>query len=449
MGVLRYCRIRHGKSYIDRGVRGPRMDAGRALVLVASGTFCWWRAHRSRIGRSYDGDTSSMTKTVLSAAGLLFAGLCQAQQFDRIGRSEVLPGVPERDWVFVGASLVDVVDDRFLGLVGVSGGGAGGHAFAFSTDQRSLFAVETFYTRGNRGERTDTVTFFDATTLGVVDEVVVPPKSALMLVRDGAIALSAEGRFLAVFNLTPATSISIVDVERRTFVGEISTPGCSLVYPAGERRYVMLCANGGLLTVTLDRNGNELSKARTEGFFDPQADPVTEAAVRYADQWLFVSFNGIVHPLDVSGGEPRFEDEWSLLTDADRAAGWRIAGRQHLAVHQASGRLYSLVRQSDEPLDDPKGMDGQEIWIYDLRTQSRIERWEARPRSAEAEDAGRGGGGIGATSGDGVSGILVTQGDDALLIAVGEGVSVRDAMTAEYVHERLRNAPAGGRLTIY
>jgi methylamine dehydrogenase heavy chain len=390
-----------------------------------------------------------MIKRVLSVplVAILAQGVCQAQTFDTGGRSEVLPAEPELDWVFIGASLVDVVDDRFLGLVGVASGGPGGNAFTFTPDKRSIFAVETFYTRGNRGERTDTVTIFDSTTLGVVDEVVIPPKTAMTLALDGAIALSDESRFLAVFNLTPATSISIVDVERRTFVGEISTPGCSLVYAAGERRYVMLCANGGLLTVMLDEDGNELSKVRTEGFFDPEADPVTEAAVRYGDEWLFVSFDGIVHPLDVSGEDPRFEPTWSLLTDADRADSWRIAGRQHIAVHQASGRLYSLVRQTDEPLDDPKVLDGQEVWVYDLGARSRIERWEARP---EADDDGAGsGGGIGSTSGDGVAAILVTQGDDPLLIAAGASVSVRDAMSGAYVHERLENAPAGGRLTAY
>lgn len=391
-----------------------------------------------------------MINRALCASVAAMAGLCQAQTFDVAGRSEVLPAEPERDWVFIGSSLVDVVEDEFLGVVGVSGGGPGGHTFAFSSDQRSIFAVESFYTRGNRGERTDTVTIFDATTLGVAGEVIVPPKIALMLARDGAIAVSDEGRFLAVFNLTPATSLSIVDIERRAFVGEISTPGCSLVYAAGERRYASLCANGGLLTVTLDPNGAELSKTRKDGFFDPQADPVTEAAVRHGDQWLFVSFDGIVHPLDVSGDEPRFARTWSLLTDADRADDWRIAGRQHLAVHQASGRLYSLVRQSEEPLDDPKGMDGQEIWVYDLTTQGRVERWQARPDSAETRDGGGGGGGIGATSGDGVSGILVTQGGNAVLVATGSGgVSVRNAMNGEYIHERLENAPQAGRLATY
>lgn len=382
---------------------------------------------------------------VVCLAGMLVAHVCQAQTFDRVGRSETLPAVPEADWILIGASLVDVRDDEFLGVAGVTPGLVG-NAFTFSLDKRSLMTVETFYARGNRGERTDTVTFMHTGTLAVSDEVIVPPKRALMATLDGALALADAGRFLAVFNLTPASSISIVDVEDRELVGEITTPGCSLVYPAGERRYVMLCANGGLLTVTLDRQGNELSKVRKEGFFDAAADPVTEAAVRYRDEWLFVSFDGIVHPLDVSGDEPVFGDTWPLLTEADRADDWRIAGNQHLAVDEPSGRLYSLVRQSDEPLDDPGVMDGTEIWVYDVAAQVRIARWEARPEGAGGEN-GAGGGAIGGTSGDGVSGIAVTRGEDPLLVAVGGGVSVRDAMSGEYVHERLENAPASGYLT--
>ncbi len=376
---------------------------------------------------------------------IFWTNVCFAQTFDSHGASEVLPVEPEPDWVFIGSSLVDVMDNKFLGIAGVSGGGMGS-SFTFSADNRFMFTVESFYSRGNRGQRTDTVTIFDTSTLAPVDEIIVPPKRALMGSIDGATALSDENRFLAVFNLTPATSLSVVDIERREFVGEISTPGCSLVYPAGERRYLMLCADGGVLSVTLDEDGGELSKTRTAGYFDPEGDPITEAGVRYGDQWLFVSFGGVVHPLDVSGATLQFEDSWSLLTDEDRAENWRIAGKQHLVIHQATSRLYSLVRQSEEPLDDPGDMDGTEIWVYDLESRQRVQRLEAVPEREDEEIGATTG--IGSTSGDGASGILVTQGDGSVLVTVGGGVSVRNAITGEYIHEQLKNVPGSGRLTL-
>jgi methylamine dehydrogenase heavy chain len=139
-------------------------------------------------------------------------------------------------------------------------------------------------------------------------------------------------------------SLSLVDVQERRFVSEVSTPGCSLVFAAGPRRFFMLCANGAALTVTLDDAG-QATVARTEPFFDPQKDPLTEKAVRRGNEWLFVSFDGMVQPVDVSGTELRMGERWSLVDDADRTAGWRIGGGQHLAVHGASGRLFALVHQ--------------------------------------------------------------------------------------------------------
>lgn len=380
-------------------------------------------------------------------AGLAFAAaanICVSQEFDSFGRSEVLPE-PERDWVFVDYSLVDVADDHFLGLIGVAQTRRPA-AIEYSADGSSLYLVETFYTRGNRGERTDTVTVFDTTTLGVTGEVVIPPKRALLLVVAGTLALTDNGRYLGVFNLTPATSISVVDIEQGSFVGEISTPGCSLVFSAGNLSYMMICANGDLLTVTLDENGGEVSKERTARFFDPEVDPIREAGVRYGNEWLFVSFDGILHTLDISGAMPRIGESWSLLSESDREQNWRIAGRQPLAVHPHSGRLYVLARQNDEPLDDPADWDGTEIWSFDLASRERLQRLEARPASAEAGGAGAT---LGSTSGDGASNILVTQSADPLLVsAAGTGISVRHALSGEYLHERLQNAPSSGWLTL-
>ena len=176
---------------------------------------------------------------------------------------------------------------------------------------------------------------------------------------------------MAVFNWTTGTGLSIVDVERRVFTEEISTPGCSLVYAAGSRRFLTLCGDGAALTITVDDDGHEASRARTAPFFDPRADPVTEKAVRYGNQWLFVSFDGMLHPVDVSGEAIRFGEPWSLVTKEDSAASWRIGGLQHLAVHQRSGRLYALMHKGGpDTHKDP----GSEVWIYDIKMRRRIQR---------------------------------------------------------------------------
>ncbi len=266
-------------------------------------------------------------------------------------------------------SLVDLETGRMLGTID---GGWGITAALFSK-AGEIYVPETHYSRGSRGERTDVLTIYDAANLAPIDEVILPPKRAMNPLPTANAAISDDDRFVAVFNMTPATSISIVDLASRELVSEIGTPGCSLVYAAGERRFAMLCGNGEMLIVELDEHGREAKKLRSEQFFDPIADPVIEKAVRNGDTWIFVSFAGMVHSVDISGDTPHFAKPWSLVNDRDRAESWRIGGRQILDVHRASGRLYTLMHQGGE---DTHKQDGTEIWVYDLAERKRLQRIE-------------------------------------------------------------------------
>lgn len=308
---------------------------------------------------------------------LALAGAARAQlPAEPVGRVETLaaPLSPHAIWasdpLLRRIALVDLESGRMLGVID---GGFGITSALFARSRPELYLPETHYSRGSRGTRTDVVSVYDALSLAPVGEVMIPAKRAMNPLPSGNAALTDDDRFLAVFNMTPATSLSIVDVERRRFVQEIATPGCSLVYALGPRRFAMLCSDGALLIARLDDDGRKLEVKRTRPFFDPLSDPVTEKAVRWGDRWLFVSFEGRLHPLDLSGAEPVFEERWSLLSDADRADSWRIGGRQHLAIHRDSGRLYSLVHQGGpDSHKDP----GTELWIYDLAERERVQRIE-------------------------------------------------------------------------
>jgi methylamine dehydrogenase heavy chain len=238
----------------------------------------------------------------------------------------------------------------------------------------------------------------------------------------------------------------VVDLEQRSFAGEIATPGCSLVYAAGARRFVSPCADGALLVVTLDASGREASKVRSQRFFDPWTDPVTEKAVRRGDAWIFVSFEGRVHAVDVSGAEPRFAEPWDLLSPEDRAEGWRVGGQQHLAVHAASGRLYSLVHQG--PPDTHKD-PGSELWVYDLAQRRRTDRIALRSPGLTYLGAPIDPGPrlfwpldrlfelLLSLAGIGVDGIAVTQDEQPLLVtgaSFSGSLGVYDALSGEFLH---------------
>lgn len=315
----------------------------------------------------------------LCLAALALAGVGRAElPVESVGRVETLtpPLGPHWAWasdpILRRISLVDLESGRMLGMVN---GGWGITAALFPRDRAELYVPETHYSRGSRGERTDVVTFYDATTLAPVGEAEIPPRRAINALPSANAALSDDERFIAVFNMTPATSLSIVDAERRAFVAEVPTPGCSLAYAAGPRRFASLCADGALLLLELDAAGRALRKQRSAPFFDPLEDPVTEKAVRWGDTWIFVSFEGRVHPVDVSGAQPRFGEVWSLLDADDREASWRIGGTQHLAVHEPTGRLYSLVHQGGP---DTHKQAGTELWIHDLASRERLQRIELR-----------------------------------------------------------------------
>ncbi len=293
--------------------------------------------------------------------------------------SVVLPAKPNPHWVWVDdivfhhmadgkAYLVDGDTGRFLGMLST---GLGFVGVVLPSDYSQIYSPETYFSRGTRGERTDVITFYDPRTLSPTGEVIIPPKRFAAMPTNNYSALTDDDRFLIVYNFTPAQSVSIVDVKERRFVAETETAGCALVLPSGDRSFMMVCGNGGLLTLTLNDKGEVTDKQRIKPFFNPQSDPVTEKAVRWGDTWIFVSFNGDVYPVDVSSGQPVPGERWSLLSESERKASWRPGGIQHLAVHESSSSLYSLVHQGGpDTHKDP----GQDVWVYDLKTRKQIRK---------------------------------------------------------------------------
>lgn len=368
---------------------------------------------------------------------------------EKTGRSErlTLPPGPHEVWIsdplLQRTILVNLDDGRMLGMLST---GFGMPSPLFSTARPEIYLPETYYSRGTRGERTDVLTIYAADTLSPVGEVVLPPKRAISQVPEVHAALLDDQRFAVVWNATPATSVSVADVVERRLVGELQTPGCSLVYPIGPRRFAMLCMDGSLLMVKLDETGAEAGRSSAGPFFDPNVDPVTEKAVRIGSRWIFVSFKGMVHVVDFSGEEPRFEKPWSLFSDADRAEHWRIGGMQHLAVLRSSGRLYSLVHQGGEY---SQKAPGSEVWVYDLARHEREQRIVMRNPGitylgVPIQQGGRFGWLVDwiaervfrAVPEMGIDGIAVTQDAEPRLVTIGRftgGIATYDAKTGAFL----------------
>ena len=353
-----------------------------------------------------------------------------------VGRSFELPSQPGPYWFWASdvllhrTTLFDAADGRMLGAISSGSVGTGFVVYPlFSPRHDEIYLAETYWSRGIRGERTDVVTVYDAKTLKPKAEIPIPPKRGEYFPGNASNALGDDGRFLAVFNISPATSLTIVDVKERRFATEVEAPGCGLVFAAGSRRFFMLCADGSALVVDLDEKGGLRKAERSERFFDAVGDPLTEKAVRRDNQWVFTSYEGIVHTVDVGGPALGFGATWPLLDDSDRAAQWRIGGLQSLALHEASGRLFVLVHQG--PKDTHKD-PGTEVWVYDLEERRRIAKLPVpnptvsfvadQAKLGPLETAGAGVRALRWLLGKtlpnpGVERILVTQGDKPVLLA--------------------------------
>ncbi len=334
-------------------------------------------------------------------------------------KAEVLPTPPSPHWIYAvdivfsqmtegKIVLIDGDTRRMLGMVntGMSAG------FAPSPDKKELYVSETYYSRGTRGERTDVVTVVSTDELKPIAEIAIPPKRFLSLNVPYGTVTTPDGRFLLIFNFTPATSVSVVDLKSRKFVGEIATPGCSLTYPMSDSRgFAMLCAYGRLLTVGLDDTGESTGqKTSDQRFFDSEKESLNVTPARLGTHYFFISFLGVVHGLDLSGDTPAYDAPWSLLSGVDGRAGWRPGGWQEAAANRVLDRLYVVMHKGGEGTHkDP----GPEVWVYDLATHKRIARIRMKTP---------------------VISVLTSTGDHPLLYGLGAdgAVHVYDARTGVY-----------------
>jgi methylamine dehydrogenase heavy chain len=216
--------------------------------------------------------------------------------------------------------------------------------------------------------------------------------------------------------VTPAASFGVLDPVKGTVLDEIDTAGCVLVIPSGTNRVSSICESGRLLTVTLNPDGHEASRAMSEPFFDPDADPVFVQGVPMTDGYAFLSFLGEVHEVDFSGAQPSFHKPWSLVTAAEKAQGWRPGGTQVGAIHRKLGKLFVPMHRGGEGTHKS---GGTEIWIFDMKTHQRLARWPLAPKKLDT-----------------VVAVQVSQDDAPILFAATEhaDVAVLDALSGEVRH---------------
>jgi len=230
--------------------------------------------------------------------------------------------------------------------------------------RKQLFVSETFYSRGNRGERTDMLTIYDTATLSIKNQVAMPGnKRGQSVTHKSSLQLSNDGKFLFIYYFTPAASVGVFDVEKQEFVSEIMLPGCTQMYPSGDHGFASVCADGTMIAFDLDDAGGVETEYRTEVFNTIDEDPFFIPVGRVGDTAYFVSFAGDVQAVTLAGGAPvlapRVEAAALFGGEAQDAmpSGWQVITADN------AGLVYMLMRPGAVSGDHKTG--GSVVWVFD------------------------------------------------------------------------------------
>lgn len=318
--------------------------------------------------------------------GLLLVVTCTASlaelPVETIPKVETLPASYPDTWVFAHDTNFFSLSDAKVVVVDVAaenrhykGSIPSSHfpSFLAAYTRSELYVAESVYSRRLWGERTDYLTIYDKANLAPIGEIVLPAaKRAMIVTHKNTLQFLDNEKLLLLYNFTPGTSVSVIDIEKREFLGEVTIAGCTMIYPSGQRSFGSLCGDNTMLVTHLDDDGEVAKQERTPAFFDADTDPIFAKPAVIAGVYYFPSFKGMVHPVDMSAADPEMGAGWSLLSEEDRQENWRPGGWQIATAHEASGRLFMLMHPDGENGSHKGG--GSEVWVYDVDAKQRVDR---------------------------------------------------------------------------
>lgn len=311
---------------------------------------------------------------------LLSAAVTAELSPEKIPRVATLPADYPASWVFAHDAnfdslltgkvvIVDVAADshEYKGAIDA----AQFATFIESSTRSELYVAESFYARGTRGERTDAVTIYDKATLKRSGEIILPGKKRAQIVTNKfATQLIDNDNYLLVFNFTPASSVTVIDVEKRAVLNEIPIPGCSMIYPTGERGFSSLCGDGSLLSIALNEKGAINKQEKLPAVFNVDDDPLFDKPAFIGEVAYFPSFKGGMQAIRLAH-KPKVLPSWSLISEEDAKDNWRPSGWQIISATD-NGHLYVLMQKNGSNGSHKEG--GEEVWGFAAKARQRIRR---------------------------------------------------------------------------
>jgi methylamine dehydrogenase heavy chain len=317
-------------------------------------------------------------------------------------------------WESGGTRIIDGDTGKMLGLVQTTRWSD----MALDPGKRAIYVAETIWSKINRGTRQDYVAVYDPVTLDLQAEIPLPGRLIIGAMKNNFV-ISDDGKTGFVYNFSPASSVNVVDLEKRRLARVVELPGCASIMPVASVGFAGLCSDGTIATVALA--GKTPVITHSAAFFDAAKDPIFDFYQydRTSATAVFLTYTGLVRTAKM-GAAPAIGEAWSLQAAAGLRPGdtkpldinWFPGGRQLMALHRKSGTLYVLMHRGEYWTQKE---DGEEIWVVDLAARKVKKRVPLKHRAGNIE---------------------VTQDDKPLLFMTGdEGATIiMDATSYEQKH---------------
>lgn len=248
--------------------------------------------------------------------------------------------------------------------------------FVLGHDNKTGYVTSAFAERITYGPVSAFLQPFDVKTLEFRKEVTLPSKMAQTAAQAVALALSADDKWAFVQNATPATSVSVVDLSSGKVVSEIPNPGCWGIYPSpAPDKYSTVCGNGKLTIYKIKTSGALDSQSTSDEIFDVETKPIFVHPQRDGNTLYFVTYDGTLLQVDVSGKTPKLSGEWGFAEGVE--GNWAPGGYEVIAYNAANKVLFVLMHSGAE---DGSHKDGaEEIWALDVANKAVLYRSASEP----------------------------------------------------------------------
>jgi len=318
-----------------------------------------------------------MTLTAIATAPSLAQGGATVPEMETSDVMAIDP--PQAGWFYVnggwwqqGTSIFDAKSGKMKGMVATSQSAD----LAFDPARKYYYVSQTIWSKGNRGTRQDLVAVYDTTAMKLLTEITIPNRIIIGDRRQNFV-VSDDGKWGFIYNLSPATSVNVVDLVRRKFARTVEVPGCAALIPNGAG-FSALCSDGSMATVSLA--GAKPAITRSAPFFSATDDPIFEnfGYDKASGTAVMISYSGLVYTAKM-GPVPTISQPFSLQGAAGyepastkpSMPAWYPGTRQPMALHQPSGHVFVLMHLGEFWSHKAAG---NEVWELDVAAKKVVKR---------------------------------------------------------------------------